>query len=431
MNNFLVAPDLKLDHLCDNLSYITAAIASNSQESLVPSFSGTHLYTSSTIWGRWRIFIYSVHEWFSGHRSLREENLQKVMIKTHELFREQQAILSQHVQNYEAYLNKKCKEHHIEPRQLNAANLAKDQIHKWSDCTLIFMQLFIEKNEQLFALLGPTQPNQSQHSQSLSDAYSKCIDEEKIDQLKNHLALIQLERISPSLPFAKLYLYSDPEADVKELEITEREWLDSTLDHQIWKKSPNISLIDLFHRALRAIVERNAGRQTKITALEKRFPPDVKGIFDQVDDEHLKWRNSLHPGQALLYITRSDNGEKVREKPVTLGKRIPQNEEGIPQKIERYHLYEIEGDPNRYLLIGVNCAALGMDLSLDLTIGSEGPRKCSIKDLDYRGNYARIEAVISPPQQGNASPFASPQKKSLIGRVIHAFSPARSETAGK
>ncbi len=366
---------LSLDLLCANLVELhawaqssEASLLKRPEELLVPNKSGTRLYNRGHLMGRlWGVYWTFVHLG-SKHDPVPlqlELTFEKIVLA----FKEHQLNARR---DNDIYLDQLLNIPGVEPLSEKEKIELKIRIFKYYYLVNPFWK--IRKKE----LSGPIH-------ERIQKIFSVALPKKKLLSQR----LVQLEsttgQIFPLSTMQKL-------AKGEKLKRLERISLKSYLERiKVWKFSffkirPNETpeykvKVRFFHRLLKQLLElinsKNLGLDLNLPLLESKLCVLGLRIFENEDQDHVKWRESL-PGTEINFADQQ----------ITVGKQIGKKAEGA----DHHAVFEIKDKPGLLLRVAKNEAALGIEYYL-IRQTQYGIPYIDYLHYDKDGCYAIVERV--------------------------------------
>lgn len=363
----MTSPNLSL--LSDNFQEIYIAVHAEETDSasLVPNVFGSRVYYSGAGWGRfWKFFFSSWTSCFGG--DLETTKLHQALHKTAKVFAKEKAAIKEVFASYEASLTSQ-----LTGGEHNQGDylLARYKIHQWNQSTLPFIKLVDKKNnEKLTALFNSVFPQDLEKGKKFPFSHRSAT-----KTTGKYQALLDLEQILESpLPYLILRKLSVGEA-LAEKEETQLLTFIALLN----KKAEDLPLKKL-HQALVLLIDHIRAHtfNTKIPTLYAVAIPLIQkkcALFQLADAKHAAWRASLRPGAKVT----------CNAKEYLLGERI-----GEEKVVDKRHVYRIQGDEDRVLLIGNNRMIIGIQAEVTKKYGW-GCHSPEWFDVDVDGISAVVE----------------------------------------
>lgn len=366
-----------LGPLSDNLQEIHYAVKNaNSQNlALVANFSGNRIYDSRYGWGRlWRWFYNAVecvlgNEW-------RLSKLQKAILHTHQLFQKGLIQLKPLLERYQAYLRQAGNEYALSDTNHFAL---KNVISKWNAATKPFVtdSLFTSKNNTDYL----------RYEKLLRYCFGEDLSQEDLSlkfnipplehqELRFCQKIIDLEAISdgalPLAVFKKVF---------KNKILNPLDY--KSLDRWIKKINTNTACLKVVHSGIKALARHYLKKDdinlTSVPRLEAILTTRGCRVFEEIDNQHFAWRQSLKPGSLLsfnlkeetqgdelslnsesdLSTIETDNAfsvSRVNSKTITLGKEICSSSSNEL----RTRVFNIKEIPSHVVIIAQNRAILAI-----------------------------------------------------------------------
>lgn len=298
--------------------------------SLVANYLGSRIYDSRYSLGiAWRNF-YKLSERFKMSFKL-QETLKKAVHYTNALFHQEISKIRQPFSQYQDYLKKKGDGYTIDETEFFQA---RKLITEWNSSTKSFLKAFNHPQIQqcFFQSTGidPTLLFFSTYSNDLR-ACQKSIDLEGIT--KGPLPVQVFKKILKKIPINTI--------DQKDLE----KWIAVVEKNHVEPKS--------IHKALKYLstifAKKNENQKNiddSLIHLELFLEDKGCNAFKKNDPKHLKWRQSLEKGKAIL----------VNNSPIILGNELYSKSFGSDQT----RAYAIDNDPSKIALIAHNPIALSL-----------------------------------------------------------------------
>lgn len=373
-----------------NLPALYHFAQSDSKDTLVANLAGTHIYSTSRGWGKvWKI-LYAVIGFFCGH-SLKEKKLQQALMKTHTVFQEQLTFVKEYVAKYQTYLEESFAGYNPRSRVIPEEDYFEigHVISDWNDTTLDFSHL-IRRNQHT-AINDLFRKHVGAENLDVaklfhSDVMQKCIHFQRILNLEFQLdAKLPLRALSEITQDIKLY--KEPIKEVR------------TMVKNVNKNAEKIG-IRLFHRTLRYLMQYIPDKskyEKNLARLETDLVKEELGgcaIFDQLDAEHIKWRQTFTEGSKLA-INSKYNGKYTVELGEQIGKKNDDQDKNI--------FFSIKGNPDQVVWISLNESVLlhkwwgrsEYELRYKKN-GTQVLQPVMFYDLDKSGRVAIMERLKTP-----------------------------------
>ncbi|MFQ5729956.1 MAG: hypothetical protein ACE5GN_06315 [Waddliaceae bacterium] len=362
---------MSLNALGSNLReiYDTVNDSKNVTAELVPNPFGTRVYNTSKGWGRlWRWFFKITDTLFG--KSFKLRKLRQAMLKTQKIFREHLPSIRKNIKTYQTYLQKKSAGYPVEEKNFHKA---RRSITTWNHATVPFLE-FVRNggNEKLSKLFKTYYPSNSGKSPFLCDQEMGPLKElQKIINLEGYLHEPLPLPILEKLATGKIITDSDKKALAL--------WIDKL--HKLKAKIH----IGPFHDAMAALVNHLATLQypepPSLASLELALVDHRLTLFRQKDPKHIKWRNTLQPGDHLTC-----NGKEILlGEPI--GKKFFDKDNNL--------VFGIKDNPDKVVYIGINRAVLGLKEKISKE-NSGGIPNARFLEIDKEGRFALMERLQEP-----------------------------------
>lgn len=313
---------------------------------LIANPSGTYLHKTSEGWGRfWRV-LYAIIWLFAGD-SFKLRKVQEALQKTCEVYKEQLPHIAKYVQQYETYLKKACKGFNLKEDQVTEI---RSSLTEWNDTTLPFLLLIRRKQHEKINDIFQHHFGKDGDLKTLfnTDILKQCIKIQHIIDLEG--------TFQGPLPLEALARICTGSQEERKLYEENRRQITAFV-----KKANSLADtigVRLFHRTLRDLMTYIEDDEKNLARLEMTLLDwDGKGgggckIFNQPDEEHIRWASQLKPGDTL--ICKSEGDPKGSE--IILAEQIGKKPDGVDKNL----FFGIQGQPDRAVWIAPNEASLQM-----------------------------------------------------------------------
>jgi len=360
---------MSLPQLSSNLQELYSAVHRDEPipAKLVANPWGSRVYNSTKGWGRlWRWFYSFIGIVYKGN--LKQRALTKAMLKTKQLFETHLTLVQENGKKYGEYLEALCKNKKHDTSKLKSV---RKGLVDWVEGVRPFVKLvYAGKNKQVETLF--------------QEYYGSCprrpftCDQAVLATLKNYQRVVDLEGLfHTDLPITVLAKLSTGEKLKDEEEKHLKRWIKK------FNKSKENRGIREIHKTLLAFVQfLKADKKAKLTRLELALVDRECKVFLERDKKHIKWRDSLKPGDTV----------RCKGKTIVLGKELGEKK---PSKKNKNVVFAIKGDPSKVVVVGINRAVLRLKRRLAKNHGILF-HTAKYEKVDASGSLALIERLHDP-----------------------------------
>lgn len=311
------------------------------------------------------------------------------MKKTHKIFHDTLPLIQKNIKTYQSYLQKKSAGYEVKERNFHKT---RSSITAWNNATVTFLD-FIRSggNDKLSALFKKYFPSDIEAGNN--EPPFSC--DEEMESLQGLQKIINIEgHLHEPLPLTILEKLAAgkivTESEKKDLGV----WIDKL------NKLKSIFHVSLFHDAMVALVNYLSTLQypepPSLASLELGLSDRGLKLFTEEEDEHIKWRKELKPGDRLRYLGKEITLDEQ------IGKKYYDKDSNL--------VFGIKEDPEKVVYIGRNRAVLGIREKINKDY-SGGLRSAEFIEIDPLGRFAIMEKLYDSldhyqwkSKQGSAIP---------------------------